>query len=255
MKNYVLIMLAIICLTGCSNDDDTNYKKEPTFILKSKEIEIKSSDSIRISVENMSSSDITFKSNDSNIVSVSSDGKAYAKLIGKTYIVASNEIDSDSCLITVTPKIITAEPFYTFGATKESMKEYMNPFLIKDTYSMSERKDYFDESIDVIGYYRSRYTNNNQFNGYHYVTRYYFKDDKLLKTEIDFEGSSSTDPYNGYLFLNQTYYLETISELNESKYTYITYTNKEKNINIVVRSRKMPDKNQYWAEYAIYTPR
>ncbi|MDD2611347.1 MAG: hypothetical protein PHR38_01010 [Bacteroidales bacterium] len=126
-KNLMIALLAILAM-GCS--------KEPELLeLNATSISLVSTKTFSL-VVSPNADGYTYKSENSYIASVSSDGLITAKRVGNTivHVRNANKDFSATCEVTVTPQYdMFRQPYLEFGATPATIKAYEKRVLASET--------------------------------------------------------------------------------------------------------------------------
>ncbi|MCL2329228.1 MAG: hypothetical protein FWC39_12055 [Bacteroidetes bacterium] len=188
---------------------------------------------------------------------------------GETKIKIYDDKDTTYFNVAVIKSVDHDEPFLVFGANKNAVIEYMQPYLDDDFYygfKKVEIKDNIDETIDIIRYRKNSvvsYHISNYKKKYFYDTDYYFKDNKLIKVAMDLQNSPHGIPYwNIYYFYqyykkeSQTIY-ETVSLPTDIKSVFIFRKNNNIEINVrgIKRQPETYEGEPYYCYDAMFYPR
>jgi hypothetical protein len=234
MKNALIFALFTLLLVGCSKNDPVIDNTNTNTLTTNQPLKL-GSDSMSIvsgSFDNIRTSNtgrkLVYTSSDTDIVVVDAYGYVKAKLVGITKVKVSDGKDTVVCKVNVLKKIACDEPFLKFGSSKDDVKAYMSKYLTKSFYQ-GFRMDYSDSTVEVLVYLRINYATSDSFKGYVYNTYYYFKDKKLIKVELNFDGITQT--YNAYYYLSQYYYKQSeIPNVSVDTYSKVIFITKDKSV-------------------------
>lgn len=182
MKTITLTTLFVALLfAGCSKDEDNGLKlKDSSFSLTHEEEAI-------ITPQNYDTANLTFKSSDVDVATVSTSGIIIANLVGDAVITVSTKDgkQTQECSVTVLPTIQTyVEPCVKFGCSIADVKAF-------------EKRTLDIESSTILKY---NDTNSNvRFIGY------LFDDNGKLKSSLVYLTTTTTVIQSASTFLKERY--------------------------------------------------